>query len=980
MLRCIICLIFLLFLQVSAFVQEPAYWQLSEEEGLPSLTIYGIVQDKTGFMWLATANGLCRFDGKNIKSYRSSEVADNEIVILDMDRWERIWGSNLNGQLVTVRNDSLKVVSLPPPFDQVKASYFFISNEYLWVLNASFFGGSFFTLACFELDEENPPKLVETFTESEVVRCYSSTLKIDKKHYFWYLKDGEIKILEIFSNQIKTFLDFPNPSSLSINSNHRFLPVGEDKVLIFDKKDLRLFDTNSGQTIDFQENNVGLQKVLGLPDSTFWVCTTRGIWGIKNINKGFSDTAIFFENISVNTVFNDRENNLWLGTSSAGVIIVPNLSIKVYNTVNSGLAEDEVFTISAGAEVLMGHKKGHVSVLKGGQIKHKYHLKEETRVVSIAQTNDGLTWLGTDNGLIVPGHQVIDIGKDGLTGAIKEVIPGEGPAIWIASSANVSKAYYEGRQDGVIQLSKVERILPQRSYALYKDYNNAHWFGSVSGLFKYSNGHLDTFKEGSVFHAYRVSDIKQTADSSLWVATYGEGLLQIKNDTLVRKWNENTGFRTSTCTVIHAEENDLWVGTNKGMTLMREGSFTDYWIDNYDGLPSNEVRAIYKDSEGVWVGTPKGLANFPQSVLQKNEEPPGISITNLQVNDQDTSLQKNFRLQHNQNNLSVAFLGFAYRARGNVTYRYRLLGLTDQWMKTEQREVTFFTLAPGEYQFEVVAINEDGFQSVEPASFSFTILKPWWRKWWFQAGALFLLLGLSSGVVYWRQRDLRQQERVAQAFQDRINNLRLEALQTQMNPHFIFNALNAIQDFLITNDREQAIHYLSSFARMIRQIFDYSRRKTISLEEETEFLKLYLELEKLRFGDRVEINFDIDPNLKENITEYFLPPLLVQPIIENAFKHGLMHKKEKGTLSVFFEIVNEWVKCTVEDNGVGRQKAKEFSQWREKKRNTSGLIATKERLEIFHQNKELQPDNVLSITDLYDQEGKPAGTKVEIYI
>ncbi len=216
-------------------------------------------------------------------------------------------------------------------------------------------------------------------------------------------------------------------------------------------------------------------------------------------------------------------------------------------------------------------------------------------------------------------------------------------------------------------------------------------------------------------------------------------------------------------------------------------------------------------------------------------------------------------------------------------------------------------------------------------------------------------------------------------FQEKITQLKMQALQAQMNPHFIFNSMNAIQQFLTTNDSESAMIYLSRFARLIRLIFEYSRKSSVTLEEEIDFLKLYLDLENLRFKNKVTVNLEIEDGIdKESIS---IPPLLVQPLIENAFKHGLMHKESDGKLLIFFSQNNGWLKCTVQDNGVGRKKAKELGQWKPENYRSSGLKITKERLKLMKDSQNENDENIrLSIEDLHDGNGQPAGTKVELLI
>ena len=203
-----------------------------------------------------------------------------------------------------------------------------------------------------------------------------------------------------------------------------------------------------------------------------------------------------------------------------------------------------------------------------------------------------------------------------------------------------------------------------------------------------------------------------------------------------------------------------------------------------------------------------------------------------------------------------------------------------------------------------------------------------------------------------------------------------------MNPHFIFNALNAIQKFLTTNDREQAMNYLSNFGKLIRLVFEHSQVEKISLEEEIDFLKLYLNLEKLRFMEAIDIQLEISSFLQDISDEIYLPPLLIQPIVENSFKHGFLYKKEPGILKIKFSKKDTFLICTIEDNGIGRKKAAELGQKTSKDRPSSGLKTAKERLNVNNSidNLDTTQESQLNFVDLYAPNGEVRGTLVEVKI
>jgi len=205
---------------------------------------------------------------------------------------------------------------------------------------------------------------------------------------------------------------------------------------------------------------------------------------------------------------------------------------------------------------------------------------------------------------------------------------------------------------------------------------------------------------------------------------------------------------------------------------------------------------------------------------------------------------------------------------------------------------------------------------------------------------------------------------------------RLQSLRLQMNPHFLFNALNSIQQMILANEEIVATKYLSKFSKLLRAILVHSDKETITLKEELEILNLYIELESIRFKDSFSYTISVDDDIETE--EVKIPTLLVQPFVENAIWHGLMHKEGTRLLKVEFTEQGDFVKCIIEDNGIGRQKSAEFklSAAQDKKYTSKGIAVSKERLKTL-KTKDGR-EGVITIIDLADHNGLPCGTRVEI--
>jgi sensor histidine kinase YesM len=315
------------------------------------------------------------------------------------------------------------------------------------------------------------------------------------------------------------------------------------------------------------------------------------------------------------------------------------------------------------------------------------------------------------------------------------------------------------------------------------------------------------------------------------------------------------------------------------------------------------------------------------------------------------------------------------KSRRNFGYKYRMVGLDTTWyqLKSEVNFARFPSLPPGNYIFEVKGVNEDGFESEVAAAVGIYIAKAWFNTWWFYLISSIMLVGLAyigfnKRIAYINERN---------AFEQALKTHQLTALRSQMNPHFIFNVLNSIQEFIMLNDKKQANFYLGRFSDLIRTILYMSQNDKILLEDELNALNIYLELEALRFGESFYYEVNIAPEV--NPKEIHIPSMIIQPYIENAVKHGLLHKMSNRQLYINFSINKEkdCLTCVVKDNGIGRKRAAELQQQRNKRHQSFATKANQDRLELINQGRKKLVS--VSYHDLMEDE-KPSGTAVHINI
>jgi ligand-binding sensor domain-containing protein len=944
-------LLFVLVKCDSLQAQEPYYWQLTDEDGLPSMTVYQITQAQTGLIWIATANGLCSFDGKNIKQYDDSALNDQEILKIQEAPDGKIWGINLSGQLFFL-NDAgkLEVVEKIGEVKLSKVTQFYLFDTKIII--------------------------------GEIIKAYVT----NSMTY-----DFQTKKTELLNDKIKGNIGF-----IIKNNTNEFIVESQTSESAFiyqfhtDSDNIKLcFQTDSiiNHHIGIYKNQVlfpyrgGRIKKMGLTTGTYQGFIylndlTKNIRTINGktffiLNQGVKkyDGVIeefLFPTKSMNDVFLDKENNL-LFASNEGIFIVPSEKTTVFNTLNSTLSSSKITAIFKDKQnnIFFGNDNGYFNTYHNNSTINPKPTEIKGRILFIEKAGNNIIY-GGDSGI-----------RDNLNIIPKANI---GAKCFFYSSKG---RYFYGASYafGDVTKKQYNRIFALRTYAIAETPDGTIWIGSDKGIYTYDGKETKPFlDENGKQTLYRISAMKTDADGRLWATSTGHGVVVIKDGKVEKTLNEANGFYTNTFNCLYIENGIVWLGSDKGVIRYNPATGETLLINKYYGLPSDEILALCTDKETLLIGTAKGLVTIPFDALIPNMIAPNLHLLQVKVNEVlRKTTQSTIELSHNENNILIEYISYQYRSRGNARYEYRITELDTAWTMTDQRSLRFPNLSAGDYHFELRAINENDLRSEETIRLHFQIAKPFWLRWWF-IGSVLGLVGFGVwGYSYMRFRRMQEQQALESSFKSKMGDLKMQALQAQMNPHFIFNALNAIQHFLTINDEENAVKFLSKFAKLIRIVFEYSKKKEITFANEIEMLDVYLSLEKLRFKEKIDIHFNISEEVEAQKENIYIPPLLIQPIIENSFKHGLFHKNTKGNLYISFDLENRNVlKCVIEDDGVGRTEANAHSIWREKQQVSSGLATTKERIQFWHEkNNATANDDLMRIEDL-EENGIAKGTRITI--
>jgi hypothetical protein len=332
-------------------------------------------------------------------------------------------------------------------------------------------------------------------------------------------------------------------------------------------------------------------------------------------------------------------------------------------------------------------------------------------------------------------------------------------------------------------------------------------------------------------------------------------------------------------------------------------------------------------------------------------------------------------LKPDQRLVDIEFQALAYPTDYGMEYSYRVAGLHENWISIGQNKlVTLPALAPGAYSFEVKTGKPNSESPVKKLGIH--VGTPFYLQTWFMVLLGVGLIAVIAVFIQWRIRRIRTQESARTEVNKKFAELELKALRSQMNPHFMFNSLNSIKNYILQAKPALAAEYLSNFAHLIRMILQNSREKTITLQEELDTLILYIELEQLRFDEEFEFSCVIDPGL--TLDQIQIPPMLLQPYVENAIWHGLMHKKDRGHLLLQFSKEGNKVACIIDDDGVGRENARNMKSLSAVKYKSMGMGINQDRIEIMNKMDALGIST--EVMDKHDVVGQPSGTRVTVLI
>lgn len=925
---------------LTAQAQTPFFYKLDSENGFYSNEVYEVTQDSFGYIWIGCDAGLFRYDGVDFKHYMHPNQKGRSISKLIVDNKERLWYQNFSGQIFFIENDSSHLYL---DFSEKTNSFplYHIKDDKLML-----FGDSQFHI--YDLNKKTGKNQLLTtdkqyITPSFLVQISNKNYALCRENFYYFSNKKNFEPL--FPSGVFSFHLFLKKDNLSLlfaqnNLTKEWLFINAES-----QKIIKQFPENAFKERLYSIQSIG-QKIM--------ICSSNGAY---LVDENFEIENHFLPNEKIASVFLDRENNLWLTSLENGIYILPFMDLKMYD--HSFFPQSNITALKSYNNLLkIGTYSGDI-----------YHFNPKTstyRQIDIPTERpykNVRRFFENETYFAIPkGPKTIVFDKKTGTKNVLSIGNLRDLIVFQDTLYGISNIIF-GREG--LQSQDFQTIIPEGGNAITKDpTSDTIYFASKNGLFNYINGkvnHIPFYGKNIVPTAF---DWHQ---DTLWVTTISNGFLAYHHGVFHYQFFPAESKKT-TCRTLKVHQNQLLVASDIGILKMNLDTKKYEIFDISEGLHQREISAIEVINNDVFLGTTKGVIRFPMNGQTQNKAKPNIVITNIVVN--DSIFYHGNTLKYHQNNIQFNFKTALFKSRQKFTYEYRLRGLSDNWetRKATSPFVKYNTLPPNKYIFEVRAVNEDNVKS-DIQTVRFTIKSPFWKRWWFVLLSIILVGMTIYSLVLRRINRIKKQEKVERDYQAS----QLTALKAQMNPHFLYNALNSIQELILEEDIPNASSYLAKFSHLMRRILDASEPTSISLSDELKILNLYLELEKLRFEDRFEYQIELPENIRT--TQIHIPSMIIQPFVENAIKHGLLHKKSGiKRINIRFQL-DDLLICEIKDNGIGRKRAKAIQERQGRISNSFAISAIQKRLDILNQKGKTKIG--LEIEDLYENE-QAKGTKVRL--
>ena len=981
-----------------------------QENTISGNYVTDIVQDKTGDLWIATAsNGLNKMNLKTgeVKPYkhqksRKNGLLSNHISHLFFDSNDKLWiatWAGLGFQRLNTKTAQFTNYTIDPKTTNVDWYHGFYEDKDKNIHLAVWGGYGLYTLT------QNSKKTIFTGKNLKVIPNGFNISSLDSKSDSILWLGGNKGQINAYNFSLRSYIHFKKHRTTTFS----FHDLQKMQEYGFVNADIPPFDTISQTISCFNKTFFATESGLIVYDNSTRVFT-------KEFPKTLINTKIQRMAFYKNKLFVLSNASLWVFDSLSNQWTEKGLSIDAYhNKPVDIIADSSGLWIAIKSKLFLVNHRGDLISSEGFDSDIKL-IKQNKRGEIFISLNQKLM-IKSDKGLIteiqlpepiidfvIDKHLVYWLSKNQLYSThiiskktkilLNKIVPKiDVSELQFSNIAKKNNSIFMGSNKGLLQYNIVNLLThfirdgelslmgyPVHLLTCIAEGNNenvwlgttssgiAKWQASTNSLTNYVSNEFDS----SAFWGKDVSFVFKDSKNRVWMGAKGLNLFHPESNSFSHFTTSNGLAHDEVKGMTEDLHGRLWIATKKGLSCFSipELNFTNYYESH--GLPDNELTggALSMNDGRLAFATKTGFTIFHPDSLIANHFIPPVLITELQIQDNqifnDLSQIDTIIIDPQDKRLLFRFAALDYNSPEQNMYQYKLEGLDEEWTYTDakNRAISYSNLSHGTYVFKLKGSNNNDVWNEYGKNLCIIILPHYYQKWWF-----YLLILLFVGFIIWmiviyRVRELKLQHKAAE--------LEQRFLRAQMNPHFIFNSLGAIQSFIFKNEPIEAATYLSNFSELVRLILDNSRQDLIPLETEIKTLHHYLDLQLLRFGEKFEFKLEVDENLENR--KLLIPPMLAQPFIENSIEHAFAGMKEKGQLNICFRHQKNELLLICEDNGMGIEASMKQKKDNIKKHKSLATKITRERIKVL--NKVYPSKISLEILDLKKADPKRSGTRV----
>lgn len=977
--------LFLFFASV-LFSQTIPSKNISINDGLPSNNIKCIFKDSRGLLWIGTEDGLCSYNGKEFKIYNEENgLKCNNVWSIAEDNNHNLWFS-LYGEGIA-------------KYDGKKFQYFNIKNG---LINNNVRKLHYSKKHnCLILGTENglsifDGKKFKSFKEKTAIDKFQIMgINEDENRILisvnWH-KTFSLKLDKVISKSslVEEFEPIHSFSSFVFNNNYysggsdgflcqRDLKTNKVTIKTCNKiwdfasdsnKDIycaswNVTDPNGGLYRISKNNLENITKNANITSTSLWCLhydkssqqlfvgsTDKGIFivDLSNRFQTFEPNYFGLQKLEIQSLFITKDNTTWIGARDNIIVQRNNTNYKIVTKKN----------IWNKIEAYIKDKK----LSKDQQFRYnEFKSRTGFTCLNIVSDNQGYVWVNTTLGTFCFDNKYKLIYYNfGQSNGGNIVFDNKDQAIYTAMYKNTFVNKKKFSWDLNTPLPSRNNNIPLDILKIAKDKNNI-WFGSYSkGVFNYFNGKFSSLNLNGQFKEKNIRDLLVDSKGNLVIGTNLGNVYVFKtqNNKLVPvvKYRANIEIIGNTITFIEEVKGYYFIGTNKGINVIKDNKLIKL-LNKSEGLTDLQINDSHKDMNGNLVlATNNGLIKINTTkvidVLPSLQNK--IQINDIKVNGNNSIYTGNFafgifnpskiQLDYLENDIEIYFSATSLFNADKNLYRYKIEGLNANWSEYESIDrIHLRGLPVGEFKIFIEGKNIGTGEIYKPKLIAIEIVPPFWKTIGFIILVILLVVLLSFVIIKNRISKIKKEALRQNNFNKRLSETKMEALQSQMNPHFIFNAMNSIQNFIIDNKTDDALLYMGEFSKLIRLTLYNSSKQVIKLADEIHYLKTYIQIERMRFPYGIDFSLEVDKSIDINQIE--IPPMLIQPFVENVFVHAFDSDSKGSKLDIHFSMVNGDLVCKITDNGHGFDKSK-LHHIHESK----GIKLVQERIDLFQSNTE----------------------------